>query len=407
MTTEDLRGALGHALQAEGQWYAYVSELWPYQNKFVYSAEGGSFSRSFMVAEDGTVTLDGDATAVQSKVVWEPVTLATFSAGVDYVEWEGELFRAGSYPDKGVEAPPELLRQWITDWSPAKLKVEHIDTPLDKVFEGYGVIDPPEVRGDVLWGKVRVPTWYHEGFAKTDRKVSVRLKPDHSGIAEVSHVEHPRITTAQVFSADVAKAFLASSTAQFSGVDLAPIRRLAEFTVTDPVPPRREEPNPMNPIIAFLQGLTAEQKQAAGITDEQITAFSKEVPEQKPEFSDPAARARIELLERQIEAQNVAARGTAALNFYGDQLQARRVTPAQKDETVALFSAASEADAKGGAAFGTDGPVVKALKTFLAKQPALFHTAQVIPVETPTSPNDPHAMTPERARAALGLPEGN
>jgi hypothetical protein len=120
--------------------------------------------------------------------------------GEGFVEREARLFEAGDYPDKGITVTEEDLDRIVRDFTEVPIKIEHTSTP----FDGFlGTARRIWRKGRELWADLVFPkpAWELAESAGA-RKLSVGLKRDKSGIAEVSLVSTPRVASAQVFSGD-------------------------------------------------------------------------------------------------------------------------------------------------------------------------------------------------------------
>jgi len=116
------------------------------------------------------------------------------------IEREAKLFEAGSYPDRGIEVTEEDLDQIIANTSEAPVRIEHTSTPFDGAI---GVLKSVYRKGRELFGKLCFNSAAWELIKSADAKrLSVAIRRDKSGIAEVSLVREPRIADAAVFSAD-------------------------------------------------------------------------------------------------------------------------------------------------------------------------------------------------------------
>ena len=118
----------------------------------------------------------------------------------EMIEREAKLFEAGSYPDRGIEITEEDLDRIAASTSEAPVRLEHTDTPFDGAL---GVLKSVYRKGKELFGKLCFTEAAWELIKLADaRRLSVALKKDKSGIAEVSLVRQPRIADAAVFSAE-------------------------------------------------------------------------------------------------------------------------------------------------------------------------------------------------------------
>ena len=114
------------------------------------------------------------------------------------IEREAKLFEAGSYPDCGIEITEEDLDRIIANASEAPIRIEHTATPFDGAL---GVLKSVYRKGRELFGRLSFTqaAWDLVNSANA-RRLSVAIKKDKSGIAEVSLVREPRIVDAAVFS---------------------------------------------------------------------------------------------------------------------------------------------------------------------------------------------------------------
>lgn len=120
------------------------------------------------------------------------------------IEREAKLFEAGSYPEHGIEITEEDLDRIIEGTSSAPIRIEHTSTPFDGAL---GVLKGLYRKGKELFGKLCFtrPAWELVKCANA-RRLSVAIRKDKTGIAEVSLVREPRIADAAVFSeADVVR----------------------------------------------------------------------------------------------------------------------------------------------------------------------------------------------------------
>ncbi|MBE3040409.1 MAG: hypothetical protein IMZ62_16560, partial [Chloroflexi bacterium] len=114
------------------------------------------------------------------------------------VERDAKLFEAGDYPDKELNVTEDDLDTMVANHTESPIRIEHSDTPFDGAL---GVLKGVYRKGKELFGKLAFTdaAW---GLIKEtgQRALSLGVKRDKSGIAEVSLVKEPRIADAQVFS---------------------------------------------------------------------------------------------------------------------------------------------------------------------------------------------------------------
>lgn len=116
------------------------------------------------------------------------------------IEREAKLFEAGNYPDREIEVTEEDLDKIIANTIEAPVRIEHTATPFDGAI---GMLKSVYRRGKELFGKLCfTPAAWELIQAAGAKRLSVAIKKDKSGIAEVSLVREPRIADAAVFSAD-------------------------------------------------------------------------------------------------------------------------------------------------------------------------------------------------------------
>ena len=110
------------------------------------------------------------------------------------IEREAKLFEAGSYPDRGIEISEEDLDRIVEGTSEAPIRIEHTGTPFDGAL---GVLKSVYRKGKELFGKLSFTAAAWELVKSANAKrLSVAIRKDKSGIAEVSLVREPRIADA-------------------------------------------------------------------------------------------------------------------------------------------------------------------------------------------------------------------
>lgn len=117
-----------------------------------------------------------------------------------FIEREAKLFEAGSYPDRGIEITDEDLDRIVEGTGTAPVRIEHTDTPFDSKI---GFLKSLYRRGRELFGTLSFTRAAWELIKSANaRRLSVAIRKDKSGIAEVSLVREPRVADAAVFSSD-------------------------------------------------------------------------------------------------------------------------------------------------------------------------------------------------------------
>lgn len=135
------------------------------------------------------------------------------------MEREAKLFEAGSYPDRGVEITEEELDAIAANTGEVPIRVEHTSTPFDGAI---GFLKSVYRKGSELFGRLCFtrPAW--ELIKAADAKrLSVAIKKDKSGIAEVSLVREPRVADAAVFGAADAAVFSEDDAIHIAQAELA------------------------------------------------------------------------------------------------------------------------------------------------------------------------------------------
>jgi hypothetical protein len=116
------------------------------------------------------------------------------------IERDAKLFEAGAYPDRGIDITEEDLDLLIEGTHDAPVRIEHSATPFDGAL---GVLKSVYRKGRELFGRLCFTRAAWDLIKEANAKrLSVAIRKDKSGIAEVSLVREPRIADAAVFSAD-------------------------------------------------------------------------------------------------------------------------------------------------------------------------------------------------------------
>ena len=110
---------------------------------------------------------------------------------------EAKIFEAGEFPDKNLSVTEKDLDQYINNFIPCPLKIEHTETPFDGIL---GTLESVYKKGKELFGKINFLEEAWSLIEKTGAKsLSVCLNPNLFKIEEVSLVKHPRIKDARIF----------------------------------------------------------------------------------------------------------------------------------------------------------------------------------------------------------------
>ncbi len=146
------------------------------------------------------------------------------------VEKTAKLFETGVYEDKDISVTEDDLDVIVANHiNPIALKIEHIDSPFDGAL---GFVTKLWRQGKELLGSLSFtdPAW--EIVEKTGIKsLSVGIKRDKTGLAEVSLVNNPRIADARVFKND--NIFCFSSNVDWVKSDIKEINTMPEITIEE------------------------------------------------------------------------------------------------------------------------------------------------------------------------------
>ncbi|MBL8059769.1 MAG: hypothetical protein JNK63_03520 [Chthonomonas sp.] len=116
----------------------------------------------------------------------------------DWIEREAKLFEAGDFPDKGVSITQEDLKEIESEFDlPVPVLIEHAQNPLE-----LGYLTAVRAEGNELFGTVALTPEADALIRRCGAKsLSLGLTPDLKAIREVSLVQNPRISDAQLFRA--------------------------------------------------------------------------------------------------------------------------------------------------------------------------------------------------------------
>lgn len=358
LSFEDIKSALQTALNAgrppngPSIWIRSI-----FADRVVYEDESknpyGLWQVDYTIDDAMKVTL-GTPVAVRVKKEYEVVKMAAFSlAGFatdgDGVLYQGKIFEAGSYPDKGVEFDQADLQAMADGFAPCDIDVEHVSSPLDGQL---GQLQSVEARGADLFGVVKVPTWLDDIFKRTGQpvKVSVTIDKARKALAGLALVNSPRVTDAQL---------------------------VAAFNESRAPAPKRRTGRPMSlkdRIQAlFNQALDELPGDDPGAHGAQRPADQGgDVAQFRQENAD--LRARLDSMQKGRIDQS-------ASEFARSALTGGKILPAQEAHLAVLFSSAARDDNAGRAAFSESGALnegerVKALRTFVDSLPKLNLTQE-------------------------------
>ena len=323
----------------------------------------GTYQRSYSIDANNQVTL-GEPTQVVKRTVYDPITVvsqfdleaAEFSDSDDTVTYEGKVFEAGNYADKGFEITEEELAQVPATFAPVDNDLEHKHTILDGKIGGLQSV---VAKGKELYGKITVPKWFHTAVGG---KLSSSLAWDKATKSIVGNalVLNPRIPDAQLIAA------FSAATNQGGGINMPEsIKKpswfeslFAKFKANE-LPEDSKDFDPEQ--VKFAE---AEQTQASTVAAGVVSA--PVAPSDAAEFT---------ALKAVNFGLTAALLRTNAETFFADALAQNKVYPAEKDSLVAQFTMAAKDDNAGVACFNLEGALiegarVKALKDSIAARPA-------------------------------------
>ena len=360
-----------------GSTYAYCRDIYP--GSAIYSVEipsgnssktepdnGVYYKRSFALTEGESgyeVTL-GKAETVTTTREYKTVkafSLAQFSEADDWIEYEGTVFEAGDYPDKGVSFSPAELTAAASAFAPVENDLEHKNTIFDGKLGGLSDVRAAD-GGARLVGKLRIPKWLHTVNSGEPLKVSLAWDADKRIVGNALTL-NPRIK-----SAEVAAAFTEFVGKRNSGRDQTDLQMVhdtavrlgatcgSEYTAH---PPKEKIKMKLG---EFLKHIFS----GGGNVDLDTEIDTGGAPEKvATSFSDPEnVRLKAELAA--FRAQQLKAE---AVKFTDELTRDRRILPAQAESIQQLFvHAAADDVAAGVVCFSNEGAFtpgdrVKALRS--------------------------------------------
>lgn len=393
--------------------YLWVREFYGQaKGQVVYRLGENLLRRDYEVGEGDAVTF-GQPEAVKPVTTYEPIQLsAEFSAAPKgsapkgYVRYEGPIFEAGTYEDKGAMVTPADLKLIAQQFTPVKANMQHVESPLDGHL---GELVEVTAQGSKLRGVMHVPQWLHDLFVASspDGKgrcpVSVELDTGMKRLGGIAYVRVPRITSAMVQAAFAAQHDV-------------------------PAEPGEEDKAPrggQTTMDKFRQTLRAlfGGKEPSDADLERVRVTLDDAPAQ-PQVEAKQATTQPEPQTQQpanfsAEAQ-LASMANALLLREGEQFASRfseQTTPAERVELAKLFGHLVRADGGGTVKFSATGQVltgegVKALEALFAARPKLGLTTEQIAsgladAKFGVLPDGSAAPNPIPAemRQALGLPK--
>jgi len=171
------------------------------RHKYTKRSDGRWVAMSVdFVPEDEAAALDA-VTQFMAGIKTEEVIM-NIDTAVFAVTRRAKLFEAGSYPDRDIEVTEADMDTWVTAHAsgpPIPVKLEHMSTVLDGALAtAKGLFR----KGKELFCDLDFTDAAWDLVKDTAKALSVAIKRDKSGIAEVSLVREPRIADARVFAED-------------------------------------------------------------------------------------------------------------------------------------------------------------------------------------------------------------
>lgn len=359
---ELLRSALsgGDTKKGEG---LYIQDI--FDNSVVYgeSYSGPLYARSYVIdATTFAVTL-GDPVKVKRVTTYQPAKFdasVAFAASDDaeWVAYEGVLFEAGEYPDKGIPRVDDAyLDALVGSFTAQDVNINHQDSPITSRLDGKKRAKQVARWSSVyrdgaqIKGRIDIAKWMHDNLLDPGESlgVSVEIDTNAKRFTGIAFTNSPRISSAKIEAA------------------------YAKFAASE------------NPRKGGTMGIRERLKALFSKTEEEIEQMASELegaPPTQPRFSTGGS----DELSKQLEAERAralaaeAGRLTDRASAFADaHIKVGRFAPEKKPEIMAVFQAAVSADAAGKAMFGDDGaliegPAVKALNAVIDS----------IPEKTPT-----------------------
>ena len=260
---------------------------------------------------------------------------ACFDLGRDMV-YEGEIFRAGEYRDRGVVASCEDLNQLASQVGqliPAK--VQHVSTAFDSALQGYG-LERVEARdgGTWLWGRARFPRWIRDALGG---KLAVSVGLSKQGLTPISIDEISIVNEGRIPTAALAAAFAASRVGDKEGEKMTFFQKLMAY---------------------FGRHPEALEESGLTVDDVRFELRDRTLDPEVPARLD-AADARHAEMQARLETQNAALLNQRSEEFARGAVRDRKALPAEEEELRGLFSMAARADGYGMATFGLDGQLIE------------------------------------------------
>lgn len=261
---------------------------------------------------------------------WPDFEPALFEGGNDLI-YEGEIFRAGCYLDRGVLASEADLVRLAEATGRAPIRIQHVSTAFDRALEGYGLEEVVARDGGAwLWARVRFPRWIRDALGG---KMAVSVGLSKRGLTPISIDEISIVNKGRIPTAALAAAF-GAATKNTGDVKMTFLQKMMAYFSRHPE--ALEE-----------SGLSIEDAGFGPLVDPGLEARLS------------AAEARHAEMQARIETQNAVLLHERAAEFARRAVRDRKALPAEEEELRGLFTMAARADGYGMATFGLDGQLVE------------------------------------------------
>lgn len=266
----------------------------------------------------------------------QPFDMALFGNDGEMVTYTGKVGEAGSYPDVvpgGFDLTEEDIDDAIAHFEPVLNDMEHLpDKGVKTILDNkLGFISNPVRVDNEIFADVTVPKWLAALVEDKPISISLGWDPVEKRITRSAIVLDPRVEDAQV---------------------------IAAFSNSGHGNQKPENPQRKGFPMEFIDSLKEAMRQ---VFSEQKATPSAPPPVEPPVL--PAKTAEVIALEAQVaqfskaqEAVTNRALTLEAEKAYQDLFAKNKVTPAEKEDVIALFSQMAKDDQAGGLAlFSADG----------------------------------------------------
>lgn len=411
LTTDDINAALQRALETIEGANMYTPGPWPITLKLlsdpmtvIYVAgDSETYERPFTIEEmeDGSPNaILGQRRQVEARTVWLPVVEAQAAFAFDggpfgtRKTWSGLIFRAGNYPDKGVNVTSEDLKAIVAGFPSEGVPVmsEHTDSLIGTAMQKDGACLKrvwTANGGTELHGEIETPGWLDYALREVTKSVSVGLDATKQFLHEISLVLNPRVADAAVFAAAL------TFTASPEFIDFrrdrpeaaAAITNLAHKATKQAPASRAGQGDPQmtfrNKIGVLWSSLTPEQRVASGLTDAEMNDATNFAAEKETELPEPFRTQFNDMARRQNETELAGVRQAATVVFNQLLQSERKVTPAMRADFETTYIGLMRG--KDGFVFASGIPqetdAAKAFRNLFKELKPLFRDGEQLPVE--------------------------